>query len=85
MPLPPAPTRRAALLSPDAIDAPARSTPKGARRNAAERHAEEGATRGYRPLELFDDRREGGGAAPATRAPAPEPARPGGPEAPPAL
>jgi PhoH-like ATPase len=35
MPLPPAPTKRAALLSPDAIDAPARSSHRGSRRSDA--------------------------------------------------
>ncbi|WP_399684651.1 PhoH family protein [Xenophilus sp.] len=75
MPLPPAPTRRAALLSPDAMDAPARSAAKGSRRNAAERHAEDTPARSHQPLALFDDRREGGGAAsPAVaRSPATEP------------
>ncbi|WP_038201013.1 PhoH family protein [Xenophilus azovorans] len=75
MPLPPAPTRRAALLSPDAMDAPARSVAKGSRRNAAERHAEDTPARSHQPLALFDDRREGGGApSPAiARGPATEP------------
>jgi len=75
MPLPPAPTRRAALLSPDAIDAPARSAPRGVRRSSADRHTEEGSAKGHQPLALFDDRREAGGSdlnAPlAARGPSP--------------
>jgi len=57
MPLPPAPTRRAALLSPEALDAPARAAPKNGRRPAAERHSDDPRTRGGQALELFDDRR----------------------------
>jgi len=57
------------------MDAPARSAAKGSRRNAAERHAEDTPARSHQPLALFDDRREGGGAAsPAVaRSPATEP------------
>ena len=61
MPLPPAPTKRAALLSPDALDAPARTPPKGSRRSSG-RHADESGTRGAQPLALFD-RHAAGGAA----------------------
>ena len=35
MPLPPAPTKRAAMLSPEAFDAPARSLHKAARKSEA--------------------------------------------------
>ena len=35
MPLPPAPTKRAALLPPEAYDAPARSSHKGSRKSEA--------------------------------------------------
>ncbi len=56
MPLPPAPTKRAALLSTDALDAPARSPSKTAR-NSANSEASQ------RPpvLDLFDNRAGGGG------------------------
>ena len=55
MPLPPAPTKRAALLSPDALDAPARSSAKHARRtdNA------ESAQKPPPVLDLFDRRLSG--------------------------
>jgi len=53
MPLPPAPTKRAALLSPDALDAPARSSHRGSRRSGDSR-ADEAAARSPQPLELFD-------------------------------
>ncbi|QRF59751.1 PhoH family protein [Variovorax paradoxus] len=91
MPLPPAPTRRAALLSPDAIDAPARSSHRGSRRSGDAR-AETEAPSGPQALELFDRHSAevpGGGleapSAPAARprrkprstpAPAPTPAAP---------
>ena len=62
MPLPPAPTKRAALLSTDAMDAPARSPAKVALRSA-------GNSRDQKPpaLDLFDDRpaNAGGGDHPA--------------------
>ncbi|MES2283684.1 MAG: PhoH family protein [Pseudomonadota bacterium] len=60
MPLPPAPTKRAALLSTDALDAPARSPSKTARNS---QHAESS----QRPpvLDLFDNRATGGGDHPA--------------------
>ncbi|MES2511641.1 MAG: PhoH family protein [Pseudomonadota bacterium] len=56
MPLPPAPTKRAALLSTDALDAPARSPSKTAR-NA------ENSESSQRPpvLDLFDNRAAAGG------------------------
>lgn len=53
MPLPPAPTKRAALLSPDALDAPARSSHRGSRRSGDAR-AETEAPSGPQALELFD-------------------------------
>lgn len=87
MPLPPAPTKRAALLSPDAIDAPARSSHRGSRRSGDQR-ADETASNGPQPLELFDNlgaEAAGGGetARPSRRAksraapaPAPTPQQP---------
>ena len=54
MPLPPAPTKRAALLSPDAVDAPARLPPKASRRSG--RTNDEARTARLRALELSDDR-----------------------------
>ncbi|MES2398942.1 MAG: PhoH family protein [Pseudomonadota bacterium] len=60
MPLPPAPTKRAALLSTDALDAPARSPSKTAR-------STENSEASQRPpvLDLFDNRAAGGGDHPA--------------------
>jgi PhoH-like ATPase len=56
MPLPPAPTKRAALLSTDAFDAPARSPLKPARKSSPEEVA------GKAPvLDLFDERAATGG------------------------
>ena len=55
MPLPSAPTKRAALLSPDALDAPARSPHKAPRRGT-ERRADGPGGHGSQPLELFDRR-----------------------------
>ncbi|AVQ79554.1 MULTISPECIES: PhoH family protein [unclassified Variovorax] len=68
MPLPPAPTKRAALLSPDAIDAPARSSHRGSRR-ATDQRADEAPARTPQPLELFDSigTDGAGGASAATR------------------
>ena len=66
MPLPPAPTKRAALLSPDAVDAPAHSSQKTTRRSGG-RGADHVRNAAPRPLELFDDGRDAGAA--------PEPAR----------
>ena len=59
MPLPPAPTKRAALLSPDALDAPARSPARIPRKT-------ESAESARKPpiLDLFDDRPAGGGSHP---------------------
>ncbi|MDA7415666.1 PhoH family protein [Xenophilus arseniciresistens] len=73
MPLPPAPTQRAALLSPDALDAPARARPKTSRRPAPERGNGDNEAR----LELLDERPAAmpGGAKPA-RALAPAQAEP---------
>lgn len=77
MPLPPAPTKRAAFLSPDAIDAPARTSHKGSRR-ATDRRSDDRAPAGPQALELFDRHTtDAGGAAgdsvPALlRAPVPE-------------
>ncbi|AGU49018.1 PhoH-like protein [Variovorax paradoxus B4] len=53
MPLPPAPTKRAALLSPDAHDAPARSSHRGSRRSGESR-TDSASSNGSQPLELFD-------------------------------
>lgn len=69
MPLPPAPTKRAALLAPDALDAPALSSTKGSRRGGAgRRHADDPRTQGPRPLELFDARHDDAGGAPVAEA-----------------
>ncbi|RYF79673.1 MAG: PhoH family protein, partial [Comamonadaceae bacterium] len=54
-PLPPAPTHRAALLSPDALDAPARSRSKTSRRAATPEHDSADSASSAR-LELVDDR-----------------------------
>ncbi|MDM0003689.1 PhoH family protein [Variovorax sp. J22G73] len=71
MPLPPAPSKRAALLSPDALDAPARPSHRGSRR-AGDSRDDASAKSGPQPLELFDNLgTEGGGdavARPARRA-----------------
>lgn len=53
MPLPPAPTKRAALLSPDALDAPARASHRGSRRSTDPR-GESASASASQPLELFD-------------------------------
>ena len=67
MPLPPAPTKRAALLSPDALDAPARSSHRGSRRSGDSR-ADEAVARSPQPLELFDSLgTEGAGGGEAVR------------------
>ncbi len=58
MPLPPAPTKRAALLTPDALDAPARPSIKSSRASNAQPEAS--AAR----LDLVDDRLPGNAAAP---------------------
>uniref|UniRef100_UPI00260B50FA PhoH family protein n=1 Tax=uncultured Ramlibacter sp. TaxID=260755 RepID=UPI00260B50FA len=58
MPLPPAPTKRAALLPPDAYDAPARSSHKVARKSEA---APSGSPLAERPQAEDFDPRTGGG------------------------
>ena len=55
MPLPPAPTKRAALLSPDALDAPARSSAKVARKTDNSELAQKPSP----VLNLFDNRFSG--------------------------
>jgi len=59
MPLPPAPTKRAALLSPEAFDAPARSKPRTSRESAASFEPSR-ADGKLQARDLFD---HGGGAA----------------------
>ena len=75
MPLPPAPTKRAALLSPDAHDAPARSSHGRNGRRSADRRTEQSDANGPQPLELFDRHASEAGAAieppPLPRAKAP--------------
>ena len=58
MPLPPAPTKRASLLTPDALDAPARPSAKSSR--TASTQPEAHPVR----LDLFDERLAGNAAAP---------------------
>ncbi len=60
MPLPPAPTKRAALLSTDATDAPARSPSRTARKTE-----NTPATQHAPVLDLFDNRPTNGGGRPA--------------------
>ena len=59
MPLPPAPTKRAALLSPDVLDAPARSPSRVTRKSENADSAEKPPV-----LDLFDERAAGGGDRP---------------------
>jgi len=59
MPLPPAPTKRAALLSPDALDAPARSPSKVARKTERTESAQKPPV-----MDLFDSRAAGEGSHP---------------------
>jgi len=59
MPLPPAPTKRAALLSPDALDAPARSPSKVARKTERAESAQKPPV-----MDLFDSRAAGEGSHP---------------------
>ena len=59
MPLPPAPTKRAALLSPDVLDAPARSPSWATRKSESADSAEK-----LPVLNLFNDRTAGGGDRP---------------------
>ncbi|MFC5523717.1 PhoH family protein [Polaromonas jejuensis] len=56
MPLPPAPTKRAALLSPDALDAPARSPAKATRKTKNTESVQSPPV-----LDLFDSRLASGG------------------------
>ena len=65
MPLPPAPTKRAALLSPDALDAPAHSSQKAPRRGGG-RHGDEAPVASTQPLELLDRRNADAGGASST-------------------
>ena len=70
MPLPPAPTKRAALLSPDALDAPARSPSKVARKTERTESAQKPPV-----MDLFDSRAAGEGSHPAAfkgKEPSPE-------------
>ncbi len=60
MPLPPAPTKRAALLSADALDAPARSPARASRKAESAESAQKPPV-----LDLFDNRSTGGGNHPA--------------------
>ncbi|MDM0074139.1 PhoH family protein [Variovorax sp. J2P1-59] len=84
MPLPPAPTKRAALLSPDAHDAPARSSHGRSGRRSSDRRTEDAGSNGTRPLELFDRHAaEAGGAVEAPVAPKAKAPVPAVPEAPP--
>ncbi len=59
MPLPPAPTKRAALLSSDALDAPARSPARAARKTESAESARKPPS-----LDLLDERPAGGGIHP---------------------
>ena len=59
MPLPPAPTKRAALLSPDVLDAPARSSSRVTRKSENADSAEKPPV-----LDLFEDPAAGGGDRP---------------------
>src|SRR4051794_26644525 len=58
MPLPPAPTKRAALLPPEAYDAPARSSHKASRKSEA---AQSDSPLPERPQAMDFDPRSGGG------------------------
>ena len=60
MPQPPAPTKRAALRSPDALDAPARSPSKVARKTESAESAQKPPV-----MDLFDSRAAGEGSHPA--------------------
>ncbi|WP_395055407.1 PhoH family protein [Polaromonas sp.] len=72
MPLPPAPTKRAALLSTEAFDAPARSPSKAARKTEQAELAHKTPA-----LDLFDSRSAGGEAEHAVAYQAKEADRPG--------
>jgi PhoH-like ATPase len=67
MPLPPAPTKRAALLSPDAFEAPARGKPRSGRKAAASFDRSESAEK-PQARDLFE---HGSGLGAETLAPAP--------------
>ncbi len=69
MPLPPAPNKRAALLSPEAYDAPARAQPKAARKSQTQ-FAEPLVTEKPQALDLDPRSSLGGGTAPASEHPA---------------
>ena len=60
MPLPPAPTKRAALLSLDSLDAPARSPSRGMRKSESANSSEKPPV-----LDLFGDRPTGNGELPS--------------------
>ncbi len=69
MPLPPAPTKRAALLSPEAYDAPARVQPKAARKSQTQ-FADPLVTEKPQALDLDPRGSLGGGTATASEHPA---------------
>src|SRR3954464_1025612 len=70
MPLPPAPPKRAALLPPEAYDAPARSSHKASRKSEA---IQSDSPLPEKPQALdFDPRSGGGGAHPEAYRDAPE-------------
>ncbi|MEO7887233.1 MAG: PIN domain-containing protein, partial [Polaromonas sp.] len=71
MPLPPAPTKRAALLSPDALDAPARSPSKVARKTESAESAQKPPV-----MDLFDSRAAGEGSQHPSAFQAKEPSSP---------
>ncbi len=81
MPLPPAPTKRAALLSTEAYDAPARSSHKASRKSEA--HFPDSPLADKPQALDFDPRTGGGESHPAAfrDSPDPAPARPAPPEA----
>ncbi len=81
MPLPPAPTKRAALLSTEAYDAPARSSHKASRKSEA--HIPDSPLADKPQALDFDPRTGGGESHPAAfrDSPDPAPARPAPPEA----
>lgn len=70
MPLPPAPTKRAALLSPDALDAPARSPSKARKTESAE------SAQKPPVMDLFDSRAAGDGSQHPSAFQGKEPANP---------
>jgi len=66
MPLPPAPNKRAALLSPDAVDAPARTSQKPTRRTSSG-GADDVRNPAPKTLERFDGTQNAGVSAPVAR------------------